>query len=219
MVPSASDAPLIRNATGVAQDRADLPAPSTELPDIIGANVRRLRTQLGLSVSELAAKISLSKAMLSKIENAQASCSLATLGMLADGLDVSVTSLFRGIDSAREAAFTPSGSGAFINRHGTKYQHAYQQLGALGGQHRRLESLLVTMTEPSDGFPAFQHPGTEFIYMLEGSMRYAHGQQSYLLTPGDALQFDGEAAHGPTELLSFPIRFLSVIAFPEHSFQ
>lgn len=214
MTPSSDDA-LVRNTAGVATDRADLVAPSAELPEIIGANVRSLRTQHGLSVSELATKIGLSKAMLSKIENAQASCSLATLAMLAEGLEVSVTSLFRGIGSDHEAVYTPAGTGAFINRHGTRYQHAYQQLGALGGQHRRLESLLVTLTKPSDTFPAFQHPGTEFIYMLEGSMRYAHGQQSYLLYPGDALQFDGEAAHGPTELIVFPIRFLSVVAFPD----
>ena len=43
------------------------------------------------------------------------------------------------------------------------------------------------------------------------------GDISYLtrLAPGDSLQFDGEGAHGPTALVALPIRFLSVIAFPD----
>jgi len=39
------------------------------------------------------------------------------------------------------------------------------------------------------------------------------------LRPGDALQFDGEAPHGPERLAELPIRFLTVTAFgdsPQH---
>jgi hypothetical protein len=35
------------------------------------------------------------------------------------------------------------------------------------------------------------------------------------LHPGDSLQIDGEGAHGPVDLVQVPIRFLSVIAFPD----
>ncbi|MBP0656993.1 cupin domain-containing protein, partial [Mycobacterium tuberculosis] len=63
--------------------------------------------------------------------------------------------------------------------------------------------------------PLFQHPGTEFIYMLDGSMDYAHSRSVYRLSPGDSLQLDGEGAHGPVELVELPIRFLSIIAFPD----
>jgi len=38
---------------------------------------------------------------------------------------------------------------------------------------------------------------------------------TYRLGAGDSLQFDGEGAHGPTALVSLPIRFLSIIAFPD----
>src|SRR5262245_49679338 len=68
------------------------------LERVIGEQVRRLRAASGLTVGEAAAKIGISKAMLSKIENAQTSCSLSTLARLATGLDVPVTSLFRGAD-------------------------------------------------------------------------------------------------------------------------
>jgi hypothetical protein len=34
-----------------------------------------------------------------------------------------------------------------------------------------------------------------------------------VLEPGDALQFNGEVTHGPSELVSLPIQFLSVKAY------
>jgi hypothetical protein len=53
--------------------------------------------------------------------------------------------------------------------------------------------------------------------MLEGEMDYGHSRSVYRLTPGDSLQMDGEGAHGPVELVDVPIRFLSIIAFPDSS--
>lgn len=209
---------LIRNLAGQARERAsDEPLVVNDLAETLGLNVRALRQQHGFSVSEMAERIGISKAMLSKVENAQTSSSLSTLGMLAQGLDVPVTSLFRGADAEREAVYTAAGTGPMITRNGTRVGHAYELLGALRGQHKRLESLLVTLTQDSDAYPLFQHPGTEFIYMLDGAMEYGHGISTYRLAPGDTLQFDGEAPHGPTELLDLPIRFLSVIAFPDNT--
>ena len=181
----------------------------------IAAQVRRIRQGAGLTLDALAASAGVSKAMLSKIENAQTSCSLTTLGRLADALDVPVTSLFRGADTEREAVFTAAGSGARIVQRGTRVGHDYTLLGALRGPHKRMEAHLVTLTERSEEFPLFQHPGTELLYMLEGEMVYSHGESSYRMRPGDALQLDGEGVHGPDELVDLPIRFLSVVAYGE----
>lgn len=211
-----TDLPLLRNQSGTARDRdPQEPLEELELEAAIGRSVRRLRQHQGLTVSEMAQHVGISKAMLSKIENAQTSCSLGTLALLAKGLDVPVTSLFRGADTERPAAFVKAGTGAHIVRNGTKEGHEYQLLGSLRGEHRRLECLHVTLTEKSETYPLFQHPGTEFIYMLEGVMDYSHSRSVYRMHPGDSIQLDGEGAHGPVDLVQLPIRFLSVIAFPD----
>lgn len=88
-------------------------------------------------------------------------------------------------------------------------------LGSLRGKHKRLECLHATLTDASETYPVFQHPGTELIYLLQGAMVYSHGRSIYELQPDDSLQFDGEGRHGPVELVSLPIRFLSIIAFPD----
>ncbi|GAB3918436.1 transcriptional regulator [Microlunatus endophyticus] len=207
--------PLLRNVTGRTAERRRAAVDEPGLEEIIGRNVRELRTTAGLTVAEMADRIGISKAMLSKIENANTSASLSTLSLLATGLDVPVTSLFRGADAEREAVYTPRGTGPRIARNGTRVGHEYESLGSLRGRHKRLESLLVTLTENSETYPVFQHPGTEFLYMLEGIMVYGHSRQTYRLTPGDSLILDGEGAHGPTELVELPISFLSIIAFPD----
>lgn len=210
--------PLLRNIAGSTSERRpgqELEASSLE--SAIGRNARALRLQFGLSVGDMASRIGISKAMLSKIENAQTSCSLGTLDALARGLDVPVTSLFRGAENSREALFTRAGSGPAIMRNGTMQGHLYESLGALRGQHQRLEPLLVTLTAESETYPLFQHPGTELIYMLDGEMNYGHSHLEYTLAPGDALLLDGEGPHGPTMLTRLPIRFLSIVAFPDGS--
>ncbi|AKK29797.1 XRE family transcriptional regulator [Mycobacterium sp. EPa45] len=207
---------LLRNQSGTARERdPDEPVSELEFEAAIAHNVRQLRQQLGLSVADMASRVGISKAMMSKIENAQTSPSLSTLALLAKGFDVPVTTLFRGADVERPAAFVKAGTGARIVRNGTKAGHEYELLGSLRGEHKRLECLLVTLSAKSKTYPLFQHPGTEFIYVLEGVMDYAHSRSVYRLHPGDSLQIDGEGAHGPADLIEVPIRFLSVIAFPD----
>jgi transcriptional regulator with XRE-family HTH domain len=187
-------------------------SPDAGVTFAVAKRVREVRQELGLTVGQLAERSGISKGMLSKIENAQASPSLATLGRLSSALSVPVTSFFRGLDEEHDAVFVAAGSGIEIVRQGTRTGHRYQLLGTLRGPSRRMEPLLVTLTERTEVFPLFQHDGTELIYMLDGVMRYGSGMSAYLLQPGDALQFDGSVAHGPAELIELPIRFLSVIA-------
>jgi transcriptional regulator with XRE-family HTH domain len=189
------------------------PPAGGRLERAIAAQVRSHRVARGLTVADLAARAGISKAMLSKIENALTSCSLTTVARLAEALDVPPTALFRGADTQREAVHTPDGSGARITARGTRVGHDYTLLGALRGPHKRMEAHLVTLTERSEVFPLFQHQGTELLFMLEGEMVYGHGEAGYTLGPGDALQLDGEGVHGPLELLTLPIRFLSVVAY------
>jgi transcriptional regulator with XRE-family HTH domain len=202
--------------SGTARDRpVDEPIHELELESTIARNVRALRQQRGQSLVDTALRIGISKAMLSKIENAQTSCSLGTLALLASGFDVPVTSLFRGADLERPASFVKAGQGTPIVRNGSQVGHEYRLLGGLRGEHERLECLEVTLTTMSEAYPLFQHPGTEFIYMVEGVMDYGHSRSVYRLEAGDSLQLDGEGAHGPVALIQVPIRFLSVIGFPE----
>jgi mannose-6-phosphate isomerase-like protein (cupin superfamily) len=153
--------------------------------------------------------------MLSKIENAQTATSLDSLHRLAQALGVSLSTLFRNYDVPEGSAqLVKNGEGMEVVRRGTKRGHTYHLLAHEQGPTKLFEPFLITIDSPDATFPVFEHPGTEFLYMLEGRMEYRHGQHTYLLTPGDALSFRGEVPHGPEKLIDLPIRFLATIVYP-----
>ena len=180
----------------------------------IGREVRIFRKELDMTVMELARAAGLSTGMLSKIENGGISPSLATLQALSRALQVPVTAFFRRFEEQRDATFVRAGEGLKIERRGTRAGHQYELLGHSTSGRVAAEPYLITLTEQSDVFPLFQHPGIEFIYMLEGEVGYRHSGKTYVLRPGDSLYFDADAPHGPDQLRKLPIRFLSVIAYP-----
>jgi transcriptional regulator with XRE-family HTH domain len=164
-------------------------------------------------VAELA---NLSRGMLSKIETGQASAGLDTLARIARALGVSMSMLFRKYDAAASSAqHIKKGEGMEVVRRGTKSGHTYQLLAYDQGPTKLFEPFLITMDDDSQRYPTFEHPGTEFIYMLEGEIEYRCGQETYLLQPGDTLTFQGSVPHGPERLAKCPIRFLSVIIYPQ----
>lgn len=181
----------------------------------IGAQVKALRTTLGMTMSELSKATNISAGMLSKIENGQTSPSLATLQALATALNIPLASFFQKFDETREACHVKAGDGMVIERRGTRSGHIYQLLGAPLRNRVKMEPYLITLTKDSDTYPIFQHEGIEFIYMLEGQLVYRHGEKDYLLEPGDTLFFDAEAPHGPLDIRTVPCQYLSIIAASE----
>lgn len=182
------------------------------LSAVIAARVREFRLRLGWTVGALAAESGLSKGMLSKIENSQASPSLATLARLSEALAVPVTAFFRGLAEEQDIMYVRAGGGMDLQHKGSGPGHRYQMLGAMRAPHDSLEAMLVTLTERGAEFPLYQHAGTELIFMISGKMQYCYGDARYLLEPGDAIQFVGEVIHGPAELITLPIQFLAVKA-------
>jgi len=180
----------------------------------IGAEVRRLRKDLDLTVAELGAAAGISTGMLSKIETGSISPSLATLNSLARALNVPISRLFSETDEKRDCSFVKAGQGVRIERRGTKAGHLYDLLGHSLGGTIGTEPYLITLKSDAVPYTDFRHAGIEFIYMLTGKVRYRHADRSYVMEPGDALFFDAAARHGPEELIKAPMTYLSIIIYP-----
>lgn len=180
----------------------------------LGNTIRELRQKHGLTIAEVADRVGISRGMLSKIENAQTATSLETIAKLANALGVSLSSLFRNYNMPDGGAqLVKNGRGMEVVRRGTKCGHTYHLLAYDQGPKKVFEPFLITMDDASEVFPTFEHPGVEFIYMLEGKLEYRHGKNTYQLEPGDSLTFRGEIPHGPEKLIELPIRFLAIIYY------
>jgi transcriptional regulator with XRE-family HTH domain len=191
---------------------AELPRRSLE--EQIGAEVRRLRKSLDLTVAELGTAAGISAGMLSKIENGAISPSLATIEALAKALNVPISQLFAETEERRDCSFVKAGTGVRIERRGTKAGHLDDLLGHSLAGEIGVEPYLITLKEDAVPYTQFRHAGVEFLYMLSGKVRYRHADQTYLMEPGDALFFDAAARHGPEELVRAPMQYLSIIVYP-----
>lgn len=180
----------------------------------IGAQVRVARNKHGLTVAKVAELTGLSPGMLSKVENGNAFPSLTTLHALSRVFKVPMTFFFETHQETQGCCYVKKDGGLFIESRGSKVGHQYQLLGHGVGKEQSVSPYMIEMTDTSEVFPLFQHPGVEFIHMLDGEMVYEHGGKPYHLSPGDSLFFEGTTAHGPIELIKLPIRFLSIIIEP-----
>jgi transcriptional regulator with XRE-family HTH domain len=185
------------------------------LEHYLGATIRELRQRHGLTIAQVCEQAGISRGMLSKIENAQTSTGLDVLNRIAQALGVSMSALFRNYDTPGGGAqFVKKGAGMEVVRKGTKRGHTYHLLAYDQGPRKFFEPFLITMDDEAERFPIFEHPGTEFIHMLKGVIEYRHGQETYVLHPGDTLTFQGDVPHGPEKLIKMPIQFLSIILYP-----
>ncbi len=198
-------------------DRASATATNpASLTATLGAAIRRSRSAQGLTLADVADRAQISQGMLSRLETGTVSPSLETVAAVAAALGADLPTLFRGLGvQPSDAQLVRKGEGLEVVRRGTKRGHTYHLLASDRGPRKTFEPFLVTLNDRSEIFPDFEHPGTEMIYMLEGSLRYRHGSESYLLKPGDTLTFSGEVPHGPQTLIKLPIRFLSIIVYGE----
>lgn len=185
-----------------------------EVCRVVGERVRELRQGMGQTMAIFAESADISLGMLSKIEHGQTAPSLSTMVRLAEAAKVPMTALFRGLDEEHDIVIVRKDEATEIVHEGSGPGRIYEDLGSLRGPRRIIEPMMTTLTETDEVFPLYQHAGVEFIYLVEGSLEYGYGSGRYTLNPGDTMQIHGEVAHGPTQILEAPVRFLSIKVYP-----
>jgi transcriptional regulator with XRE-family HTH domain len=181
-----------------------------------GAAIRRGRLERGLTLNDLASAANISVPMLSRFENGQSTASLIMLERICSALGTDLSTLFREIEqTSGTAQLIKSTDQMEVVRSGTKHGHTYRLLSYHRGPRKAFEPFLINMDKDSESYPRFQHPGTEFIYMLSGRMEYRFGDRTFLVEPGDAFTFSGNVLHGPEKLLDDHIQFITIIIYAE----
>lgn len=160
---------------------------------IMGQKIRQLRMDSRLTLEEAAQRVGCTPGFLSQVERNQAVPSISMLYSIARALGVKVTHFFPRMTpgtkvvraDAREV-FRFEGSAIAYSLLSTSFPD------------QKLESLLVRV-DPVDGaLPTDEfrsHPGEEFAYVLEGTLRLWIGDAIYDLKPGDSVHFRSAVKH------------------------
>ncbi len=169
----------------------------------IGEKIRGLRQQKRLTLQELSELTTLSKPLLSQIENQQVIPPLATLLKVAKGLKVDIHFFFADAankqkfvltrrEDVREDEKIPRPAANDVTR-----PYAYHSL-AQGLRHKHMEPFLVEFENiPWDDALFFKHDGDEeFIYIISGELDFHYNSEVFRMRTGDSIYYDSSQPHG-----------------------
>jgi transcriptional regulator with XRE-family HTH domain len=152
----------------------------------VGRQVRRWRTERGLTLARVAERSGLTVGYLSQIENDKATPSLGVLGQIADALDVSPAWFL--MDDAPPPRVVRATERPITLTDGGRIEH-------VDGRTSRDVSVIEVTGSPGSRVGSHAHPGDEHHIVLRGRMRLSQGEHVVEVGPGDYVRWDGSIPH------------------------
>ena len=158
----------------------------------IGEKIKKHRTERGFSLRELAKRVDLSASFLSQIEQGKASPSIENLKKIANNLEVRVSYLIE--EDEKLETF-------LVKKDEIKYVESIDSKTSIGlltssKLEKDMEPIIYEIKpggESGRGF--FNHPGEEFIYIIEGNLDIYIENQVTTLNEGDSFYFKSTLSH------------------------
>jgi transcriptional regulator with XRE-family HTH domain len=172
------------------------PAITTVLAEV-GPRLKRVRTQRGITLTELAAATGISKSTLSRLEAGQRKPSLELLLPIAQAHQIPLDDLVAAPEVGDpRIRLKPK-------------VHNGRLVVPLTRQPGGLQAWKVVI-RPERGKPELRtHEGYEWLYVLSGEMRLILADRDIIMNPGEVAEFDtrlphwfGAAGNQPVEILS-----------------
>ena len=165
---------------------------STDLAPIVGRNLRRLRTQRGLSLERLSKASGVSRAMLGQIELGQSAPTINVIWKIARALGIPFSALISTtaqsgtrLMRAAQAKRLASHDGSFASRALFPFD-----------EPRRVEFYELRLSAHSEERAEPHPPGTmENLVVTAGAVEIDRGNERHVLTTGDAILFEADVAH------------------------
>ena len=197
--------PFIRNNRESAQMSDQVTAAT------LGARVRQIRMESGMTQTELAEKGGFSHSALSKIESGQLSPTFQTLLRIVQGLGIDMSRLLSASGTSikrTRRAVTRRGRGQCYETGPYVYETLADEL-----VNKRMIPLVAEIKAGSiESFgPLITHPGEEVLYVLSGEIElHTEGYAPVQLQVGDCAYFDSAMRHACISLSEVNARVLWV---------
>lgn len=176
----------------------------------IAEKIKEARLAKGYTLQQLAQRCSISKGLLSKIENSRTIPSLPVFIGIVQALDLSLKQFFEGMvfQNGKTYLHIPAADYKPLvkeDRPGFAYQFILTQPVPACG----LEAVLLTVEPNTTGQPT-STDGFEFKYILSGSCDYQIQNEIVHLAQGDTIYFDATRPHRPINRNPRPVVMLVI---------
>ncbi len=172
----------------------------------VGRQIRRWRTERGLTLAGVAGRSGLNVGYLSQIENDKASPSLGCLASIGAALDVPPAWFL--MDDVPAPTVVRASERPVTRVPGGRVEH-------VDGRASRDISVLEVTAEPGSSVGLHAHPGDEHHLVLRGRFRAVQGPHEVELGPGDYLRWDGATPHDGVVLGDEPMTVLIMRIRPQ----
>lgn len=163
----------------------------------IGARVRTVRIEKGLTINDVSQRTGLESNYLERVENQTISPPLGALIKIAKALDMRL-GRFISTGAVKPSTIVRKDQRRVISRftsaRGDQYGYTYESLAA-DKKDREMEPFIVTLVPSGAKEELSTHAGQEFIYVLQGAMEVILNDQTDVLYPGDSIYYDSKVPH------------------------
>lgn len=162
-----------------------------DISSVIAENLKRLRTERGLSLGQLAELSQVSKVLLSQIEKGDTNPTINTLWKIANGLKVPYTALLDQREQDTQV-IKKEDSAIQVTEEGHYRIYGYYPTTP----HRNFELFQIELDEGCR-YTSIGHSekSEEYIMVLEGELTLETGGHTYTLTANDCIRFTASAKH------------------------
>lgn len=175
---------------------------------LLGLRIRKLRLSQNRTQQEIADVCQFSKSLLSKIEKGKTNPPVATLMKIADALGVKTSDLLDDDENQNATVFIKAVE--ISENRIIKTSKGYSFFTFASGRSNKTMQPYMFFAKKGETSQNLSHKGEEFIYILEGSMKFRVGDVEYLLNEGDSLYFDSANEHGLTPITD--VKYLAVFS-------
>ncbi len=160
----------------------------------IGKRIRSLRNQKRVSLENLATETGFTKGYLSKVEKSPKAPPVSTLGNIARALGVTISSLLGEEALASTICVIKKDERSLVERRGSSSEYSYEAL-AYKFNNKMMEPFILTLPMNPKKRMRYQHEGQEILFVLEGTMKFRHGNDELIAEEGDCIYFDSSTPH------------------------
>ncbi|MEW6435109.1 MAG: XRE family transcriptional regulator [Myxococcota bacterium] len=163
-----------------------------DLAPVVGRNLRRLRTERGLSLERLAQASGVSRAMLGQVELGQSAPTINVLWKIARAVDVPFSALITSAQATGAKVLRAAAAKRLMSSDGTFSSRALFPYD----EPRRVEFYELRLAPKGVEKAEAHAPGTtENLVVAKGAVAVDIGGQTHELGTGDAILFEADAPH------------------------
>ncbi|RPI07031.1 MAG: cupin domain-containing protein [Ignavibacteriae bacterium] len=177
---------------------------------LIAERIRELREISGLSASALAQELEIPLEVILQYESGTVDIPVGFLYKAAHKFGIELTALLTGENPRLHVyCVVRKDHGLSVER---RKQYKYESL-AFNFINKKAEPFVVKIDPEPESAPVEfnSHPGQEFNYVIDGTLKIIIDSHEVILNPGDSIYFDSACQHAMKAMNQTPVKMLAVV--------